>query len=36
MNQRRPLDAGAVATIVPLTSMRGFTQIAIKLAPPVW
>ena len=32
MNQRRPLDTGAVATMVLLTSIWGFTQVAIKLA----
>ena len=32
MNERRPLDTGAVATMVLLTSIWGFTQVAIKLA----
>jgi drug/metabolite transporter (DMT)-like permease len=32
MNDRRPLDTGAVATMVLLTSIWGFTQVAIKLA----
>lgn len=32
MNERRPLDTGAVATMVLLTSIWGFTQAAIKLA----
>lgn len=32
MNERRPLDAGAVATMVLLTSIWGFTQVAVKLA----
>ena len=32
MNQRQPLDASAIATMVLLTSIWGFTQVAIKLA----
>lgn len=32
MSERRPLDTGAVATMVLLTSIWGFTQVAIKLA----
>jgi drug/metabolite transporter (DMT)-like permease len=32
MSVRRPLDSGAVATMVLLTSIWGFTQVAIKLA----
>lgn len=32
MIERRPLDTGAVATMVLLTSLWGFTQVAIKLA----
>lgn len=32
MNQRKPLDASAIATMVLLTSIWGFTQVAIKLA----
>ncbi len=32
MSQRQPLDASAVATMVLLTSIWGFTQVAIKLA----
>lgn len=32
MNQRQPLDASAIATMVLLTSLWGFTQVAIKLA----
>ena len=32
MSERRPLDTGAIATMVLLTSIWGFTQVAIKLA----
>ena len=32
MTERRPLDAGAVATMVLLASIWGFTQVAAKLA----
>lgn len=32
MNERRPLDAGAIATMILLTSIWGFTQVAVKLA----
>ncbi len=32
MSQRQPLDASAIATMVLLTSIWGFTQVAIKLA----
>ena len=32
MSERRPLDNGAVATMVLLTAIWGFTQVAIKLA----
>lgn len=32
MNQRQPLNASAIATMVLLTSLWGFTQVAIKLA----
>ena len=32
MTERRHLDAGAIATMVLLTSIWGFTQVAIKLA----
>lgn len=32
MTERRPLNAGAVATMVLLTSIWGFTQVAAKLA----
>jgi drug/metabolite transporter (DMT)-like permease len=32
MNERRPLDTGAVATMVLLTAIWGFTQAAVKLA----
>ena len=32
MTERRPLDTSAVATMVLLTSIWGFTQVAVKLA----
>lgn len=32
MSERHPLDTGAIATMVLLTSIWGFTQVAIKLA----
>jgi drug/metabolite transporter (DMT)-like permease len=32
MTERRPLDTGAIATMVLLTAAWGFTQVAVKLA----